>query len=265
MFLHGSWDHILGNMLFLAVFGKNVEDAFGHLGYLAFYVAGGLVATVAQTAMTLLAGTTADARVPNLGASGAIAAVLGAYFVLYPRSQVLGLIGIFRCGSRRTSSSLLVPPSCSRRTSAVPAGARRRVFFAHVGFVSVISPPAARSRWSRRPTSHDTRFARGKGCARAAVTTAPIAAVRHSRQSARARGRSPRPGAGTTDYVLGGDYASGGPWPRDSQLVETPAVGAFAAMSTAGSWRKEAPDSAQHFLGVGCGGGERSAPSSSRL
>jgi membrane associated rhomboid family serine protease len=95
MFLHGSWDHILGNMLFLAVFGKNVEDAFGHLGYLAFYIAGGFVATVAQTAMTLLAGTTADARVPNLGASGAIAAVLGAYFVLYPSSRVLGLIGIF--------------------------------------------------------------------------------------------------------------------------------------------------------------------------
>jgi len=95
MFLHGSWDHILGNMLFLAVFGKNVEDAFGRVGYLAFYIAGGFVATVTQTAMTLLMGTTADARVPNLGASGAIAAVLGAYFVLYPRSQVLGLIGIF--------------------------------------------------------------------------------------------------------------------------------------------------------------------------
>jgi hypothetical protein len=94
MFLHGSWDHILGNMLFLAVFGKNVEDAFGHLGYLAFYVAGGFVATVTQTAMTLLAGTTADARVPNLGASGAIAAVLGAYFVLFPTARVLGLIGI---------------------------------------------------------------------------------------------------------------------------------------------------------------------------
>jgi membrane associated rhomboid family serine protease len=94
MFLHGSWDHILGNMLFLAVFGKNVEDAFGHVGYLAFYVAGGFVATVTQTGMTLLAGTTADARVPNLGASGAIAAVLGAYFVLFPTARVLGLIGI---------------------------------------------------------------------------------------------------------------------------------------------------------------------------
>jgi membrane associated rhomboid family serine protease len=95
MFMHGSWDHILGNMLFLAVFGKNVEDAFGHLGYLVFYIAGGFVATMTQTAVTLLAGTAADAQVPNLGASGAIAAVLGAYFVLFPTSSVLGLIGIF--------------------------------------------------------------------------------------------------------------------------------------------------------------------------
>jgi membrane associated rhomboid family serine protease len=95
IFMHGSWDHILGNMLFLAIFGKNVEDAFGHLRYLAFYLAGGFVATMTQAAMTLLAGTAADARVPTLGASGAIAAVLGAYFVLYPRSRVLTLVFIF--------------------------------------------------------------------------------------------------------------------------------------------------------------------------
>ena len=95
MFLHGSWDHILGNMLFLAVFGKNVEDAFGHIRYLIFYFAGGFVATMTQTAITLLFGTTAEARVPNLGASGAIAAVLGAYFVLYPNSTVFGLIVFF--------------------------------------------------------------------------------------------------------------------------------------------------------------------------
>jgi membrane associated rhomboid family serine protease len=92
MFLHGSWDHILGNMLFLGVFGKNVEDAFGRLPYLLFYILGGFVATATQTAVTLLAGSSADALVPNLGASGAIAAVLGAYFVLYPNSQVLGLL-----------------------------------------------------------------------------------------------------------------------------------------------------------------------------
>src|SRR5262245_29671370 len=95
MFLHGSWDHILGNMLFLAVFGKNVEDAFGPIRYLVFYFAGGFVATMTQTAVTLLMGNPAEARVPNLGASGAIAAVLGAYFVLYPNSTVRGLVAIF--------------------------------------------------------------------------------------------------------------------------------------------------------------------------
>jgi rhomboid family protein len=95
MFMHGSWDHILGNMLFLAVFGKNVEDAFGRLRYLAFYIAGGFVATATQAAVTLLAGSAASARVPNLGASGAIAAVLGAYWVLYPDSRVLTLVVIF--------------------------------------------------------------------------------------------------------------------------------------------------------------------------
>jgi membrane associated rhomboid family serine protease len=95
IFMHGSWDHILGNMLFLAIFGKNVEDAFGHLRYLAFYLAGGFVATMTQTAMTLLAGTTADALVPTLGASGAIAAVLGAYYVLFPDSRVLTLVIVF--------------------------------------------------------------------------------------------------------------------------------------------------------------------------
>jgi membrane associated rhomboid family serine protease len=92
MFLHGGWDHILGNMLFLAIFGKNVENALGSLRYLAFYFAGGFAAMMTQTAMTLLFGTVADARVPELGASGAIAAVLGAYFVLYPGSRVLTYI-----------------------------------------------------------------------------------------------------------------------------------------------------------------------------
>jgi membrane associated rhomboid family serine protease len=95
MFMHGSWDHILGNMLFLAIFGKNVEDAFGHLRYLGFYLAGGLVATLTQTIVTLVAGTAAEAQVPQLGASGAIAAVLGAYYVLYPNARVLTLVLVF--------------------------------------------------------------------------------------------------------------------------------------------------------------------------
>jgi membrane associated rhomboid family serine protease len=88
MFLHGGWDHTLGNMLFLAIFGKNVEDAFGPLLYLVFYFAGGFAAMMMKTAMTLLFGTAQDARVPELGASGAIAAMLGAYFVLYPGSRI---------------------------------------------------------------------------------------------------------------------------------------------------------------------------------
>jgi membrane associated rhomboid family serine protease len=95
MFMHGSWDHILGNMLFLAVFGKNVEDAFGHLRYLIFYIAGGFVACATQTAVTLIAGSASASLVPVLGASGAIAAVLGAYWVLYPNSQVLTLVLVF--------------------------------------------------------------------------------------------------------------------------------------------------------------------------
>ena len=95
MFMHGSWDHILGNMLFLAIFGKNVEDAFGHLRYLALYIAGGFAANAMQTAITLIAGSAASARVPMLGASGAIAAILGAYFVLYPNSRVLTLVLVF--------------------------------------------------------------------------------------------------------------------------------------------------------------------------
>jgi membrane associated rhomboid family serine protease len=95
MFLHAGWDHILGNMLFLAIFGKNIEDALGRLGYLIFYLAGGFVATMVQTAMNLLFSAASNTG-PMLGASGAIAAVLGAYFVIYPLSRVHTLVLWFR-------------------------------------------------------------------------------------------------------------------------------------------------------------------------
>jgi hypothetical protein len=95
MFMHGSWDHLLGNMLFLAIFGKNVEDAFGHLRYLVFYVAGGFAATALQTAMTLGFSSDADAQIPMLGASGAISAVLGAFLVLYPHARIKTLVLVF--------------------------------------------------------------------------------------------------------------------------------------------------------------------------
>jgi membrane associated rhomboid family serine protease len=95
MFMHGSWEHILGNMLFLWIFGNNVEDALGRLRFLLWYLAAGVVASAAQAFVTLHWGTVADASVPNIGASGAIAGVLGAYFVLLPRARVLTLIFFF--------------------------------------------------------------------------------------------------------------------------------------------------------------------------
>jgi membrane associated rhomboid family serine protease len=88
MFLHGSFLHIFGNMLFLAIFGPNVEDATGRVRYVVFYLLGGLVALGAQVLVS------PDSTAPTLGASGAIAAVLGAYLVLYPRARVLSLIFI---------------------------------------------------------------------------------------------------------------------------------------------------------------------------
>jgi membrane associated rhomboid family serine protease len=92
MFMHASWQHILGNMLFLWIFGNNVEDALGRVRFLVWYLLAGIAAMAAQTAITLVVGTATDASVPNIGASGAIAGVLGAYFVLLPRARVLTLI-----------------------------------------------------------------------------------------------------------------------------------------------------------------------------
>jgi membrane associated rhomboid family serine protease len=91
MFMHGSWQHILGNMLFLWIFGNNVEDALGKIRFLLWYIAAGLAATAAQTTVTLLFARP-DANIPNIGASGAIAGVLGAYFLLLPRARVLTVI-----------------------------------------------------------------------------------------------------------------------------------------------------------------------------
>ncbi len=92
MFMHGSIDHLLGNMLFLWIFGNNVEDAMGRVRYLLFYVLAGLAATALQTAITLGSASDAAAQIPNLGASGAISGVLGAYFILLPGADVLTAI-----------------------------------------------------------------------------------------------------------------------------------------------------------------------------
>jgi membrane associated rhomboid family serine protease len=95
MFLHGSWTHLLGNMLFLWIFGNNVEDAMGRGRFLAFYLASGFVATGVQTFVTLYFGTPEEARIPNLGASGAVSGVLGAYLYLLPRAKVIAAIFVF--------------------------------------------------------------------------------------------------------------------------------------------------------------------------
>ena len=92
MFMHASWAHILGNMLFLWIFGNNVEDAMGHVRFLGFYLCAGLAATALQTYITLQHSGDAGASIPNLGASGAIAGVLGAYFLLLPNARVLTVI-----------------------------------------------------------------------------------------------------------------------------------------------------------------------------
>ena len=92
MFMHASWEHIVGNMLFLWIFGNNVEDAMGPVRFVFWYLAAGIAAMAVQSAITLGFGSTLDASIPNIGASGAIAGVLGAYFVLLPRARVLTLI-----------------------------------------------------------------------------------------------------------------------------------------------------------------------------
>ena len=89
MFMHGSWSHIIGNMIFLWAFAPEIEDAMGPLRYLIFYLAGGVVAMLAQVAAA------PHSTVPNLGASGAIAAVMGAFIVTYPRDQIKSVLFIF--------------------------------------------------------------------------------------------------------------------------------------------------------------------------
>lgn len=86
IFLHGGWLHLIGNMLYLWIFGNNIEDRFGRIGFILFYLAGGIAAALAQVAID------PTSEIPMIGASGAIAAVLGAYLVLFPRARVMSLV-----------------------------------------------------------------------------------------------------------------------------------------------------------------------------
>ena len=87
MFMHGGWMHLFGNMLFLWIFGDNVEDRLGHIKFLIFYLLAGIAATFAQYAYS------PESGIPNVGASGAIAGVLGAYILMFPQSRVNVLLG----------------------------------------------------------------------------------------------------------------------------------------------------------------------------
>ncbi len=89
LFLHGGWMHLLGNMWYLWIFGDNVEDRLGHARYLAFYLIGGVAASIAHVV------TAPYSSAPTIGASGAIATVLGAYAVAFPRARVITLIPLF--------------------------------------------------------------------------------------------------------------------------------------------------------------------------
>ena len=134
MFLHGGWMHIAGNMLFLWIFGDNVEDALGHGRYLLFYLISGLVAAGAQMLVA------PDSTVPMVGASGAIAGVLAAYVSLYPRARVLVLVPIFVFISFFEFPAWLVILEwfalqllSGMGALAVPSAGGGVAFFAHIG------------------------------------------------------------------------------------------------------------------------------------
>lgn len=89
MFLHGGWSHIIGNMLFLWAFGRSLEDALGHGKFLGFYFTVGVIAGLVHVAFNV------DSRMPTVGASGAIAGVMGAYMITFPRAEIRTLIFLF--------------------------------------------------------------------------------------------------------------------------------------------------------------------------
>lgn len=102
MFFHGGWDHILGNMLYLWLFGDNIEDRFGEILYLVLYFVSGFVAGIAQVMLD------PSSTVPLIGASGAIAGVLGAYLVLFPGVKVRGIIPLGRVSSMQEWPAIIV-------------------------------------------------------------------------------------------------------------------------------------------------------------
>jgi membrane associated rhomboid family serine protease len=155
MFLHGGWMHLIGNMWFLWIFGDNIEDILGHGKYLVFYLASGVVAALTQTLLTT------DPRVPMVGASGAIAGVMGAYIVKFPHSRILSLVTIvfFFTTVEIPAWIMLIYWFATQFFNGVGSIAAHAsqggvAFFAHVGgFVTgavLVNVMAPRDRYTRR-------------------------------------------------------------------------------------------------------------------
>jgi membrane associated rhomboid family serine protease len=136
MFLHGGWGHLLGNMLFLWIFGDNVEDRLGHFRYLLFYLLCGYAATFAHAFFN------AGSTMPAIGASGAISGVLGAYLFLYPQARIVTLVWLFIFVRFVEIPALVFLPiwflmqffsGVSSLRAADPAAAGGVAWFAHIG------------------------------------------------------------------------------------------------------------------------------------
>jgi membrane associated rhomboid family serine protease len=135
MFMHGGWLHIIFNMLFLWIFGNNVEDAMGRVRYIAFYLLGGLAASGAQIAVS------PDSTIPLVGASGAIAAVLGGYALLYPFARVLTLFFAFFIFILEIPAMVLLGlwiflqflPAVGQLATPEVGGSGGVAYFAHIG------------------------------------------------------------------------------------------------------------------------------------
>lgn len=162
MFMHAGWVHVGGNLLYLWIFGNNVEDRFGPLGFTAFYLASGVVAALAQLAAA------PDAIIPTLGASGAIAGVLGAYLLLFPGAAVVTIIPIFVfIEVARVPAYLVIgfwfvlQLGSGLASLGAEATAGGVAWFAHIGGfcagLLLALPEALRSRRRRRPRAYSVR------------------------------------------------------------------------------------------------------------
>ncbi len=129
MFLHGSWMHLLGNMLYLWIFGNNIEDVMGHTKFVVFYILSGILAALSHALTDL------SSQIPMVGASGAISAVLGAYILLFPHAHVLVLlpvIGIIRVAAGIVLGMWFITQLISGGMSVGATGGGV-AFFAHIG------------------------------------------------------------------------------------------------------------------------------------